>query len=238
MSTVAGFKFLLFMIKKNKKTKKKSFYLGANLSQEKTDELARILSRQIDKEIFDKKYAPAREILKLVGAGVFLAASIAMPNLPRAIKPFLINENEFEVWKRFNISYLKRTLRRLEKEKLIEFDEEHDMQVVKITESGKKRIVRFALDELEIKKPTIWDKRWRLISFDLPEKLTTERKIFVEYLRAWRFYPLHKSVYLHAYPCLKEIDFLREYLRISEYVRLFIVTSIENDDLFREFFGL
>lgn len=217
---------------------KKSFYLGENLSKEKADELAKILSRQIDKEIFDRKYAPAREILKLVGAGVFLAASIAIPNLPRAVKPYLKDENEFEVWKRFNIVYLKRTLRRLEKEKLVEFDEVDNKQVIKITDNGRKRIVRFALDELEIKKPKVWDKRWRLVSFDLPEKLTTERKILVEYLKAWGFYPLHKSVYLHAYPCLKEIDFLREYLRVSEYVRLFIVASIENDNLFREFFGV
>ncbi len=227
-----------FMRKKHNRSKRKSFFLGENLSQEKADELAKILSKQIDKEIFDRKYAPAREILKLVGAGVFLAASIAIPNLPRALKPSLKSENEFEVWKRFNIVYLKRTLRRLEKEKLVEFDEVDDKQVVKITENGRKRIVRLALDELEIKKPKFWDKRWRLISFDLPEKLTTERKIFVEYLKAWGFYPLHKSVYLHAYPCLKEIDFLREYLRVGEYVRLFIVACIENDNLFRDYFGV
>lgn len=226
------------MIRKHNKTKKKSFYLGKNLSKEKEDELAKILARQIDEKIFDKKYASAREILKLVGAGAFLAASIAIPNLPRAVKPFLKNENEFEVWKRFNISYLKRTLKRLEKEKFVEFDEEDGMQIVKISENGRKRIVRFALNELEIRKPKIWDKKWRLISFDLPEKLKSERKIFVEYLNAWGFYPLHKSVYLHAYPCLKEIDFLREYLRIGAYVRLFIVSSIENDNLFLDFFGI
>lgn len=208
------------------------------MNKDKINQLSKILSKQIDKEIFAKKYAPAKEVLKLVGAGSFLAASLVMPNLPLALKPFLKNENEYEAWKRFNIPYLKRTLKRLEKQRLVEIDIEGEIQVVKITDRGRQRILKFALDELAVKKPRFWDKKWRLVSFDLPEKLARLRKVFVEYLHTWRFYPLHKSVYLHAYPCFKEIEFLREFLGVSEYVRLFMVTEIENDKLFREFFGV
>lgn len=210
------------------------------MDNEKLDYLAKILSKQIDKEIFEKKYAPAREVLKLVGAGAFLAASLVMPNLPLALKPFLDHKrkSEREVWKRFNIPYLKRTIKRLEKQKLIEIDVEEGMQIVKITNNGRLKILRLALDELEIKKPKIWDGRWMLLSFDLPEKIKTQRKILVEYLKAWGFYPLHKSVYLHAYPCLKEIEFLRAYLGIGEYLKIFVVNKIENDRGFRSFFGV
>lgn len=210
------------------------------MDERKIDELAKVLSRQIDKEIFDRKSAPVREILKLVGAGAFIAASLVMPNLPLALKPFLDHKrrSEYNVWKRFNIPYLKRALQRLEKQKMVEISEEEGMQVVKITNQGRQRILRMGLDEMEIKKPGIWNGRWILISFDLPEKLSKKRKVLVEYLSVWGFYPLHKSVYLHAYPCLKEIDFLREYLGIGEYVRVFMVSRIENDSLFREFFGV
>lgn len=210
------------------------------MDSEKLDNLAKILSKQIDKEIFEKKYAPAKEVLKLVGAGAFLVASIVMPNLPRALKPFLDHQrkNEREIWKRFNIPYLKRTIKRLEKQKLVEIDVEDGVQILKITDNGRQKILRFALDELEIVKPKIWDGKWRLISFDLPEKLKRQRKILVEYLKAWGFYPLHKSVYLHAYPCLKEVEFLRSYLAVTQYVRLFLVKDIENDKQFRDFFGI
>lgn len=204
----------------------------------KIDELAKVLSKQIDREVFDRKYAPIKEVLKLVGAGAFLATAIAIPNLPQALKPFIKDNSEYEVWKRFNIPYLKRSIKRLEKQKLVEIEEEKDKQVIKITEEGRQKILKFALEELTIKKPKLWDQKWRLVSFDLPEKLATKRKIFAEYLHVWGFYPLHKSVYLHAYPCLKEIDFLREYLEISEYVRLFKVEEIENDELFKDFFGV
>lgn len=230
------------MSKINKKLIKRRHEENSNKEsfpdKEKIGELAKILCKQIDKEIFERKYAPAREILKLVGVGAFLTAALAFPNLPRVLKPFLESENEYEVWKRFNIPYLQRTLRRLEKQKLVEITTEDKFQIVKITDNGRKRILKCALEELEIKKPKLWDHKWRLVSFDLPEKLATERKILTEYLKVWGFYPFHKSVYLHAYPCLKEIDFLREYLGISQYVRLFIVTYIENDKLFKEFFGV
>lgn len=201
-------------------------------------ETAKILAKQMDKEIFEKKYAPARAILKLVATGAFLTASVMMPNLPLALKPFLSNQEEYEVWKRFNIPYLKRTLKRLEKQKLVELGEEEGKQVVGITERGKKRILKFAIDELAVERPRFWDGKWRLISYDIPGKLRRVRNIFREYLRAWGFYPLHESAFLHAYPCEKQVEFLRGYLGIGEYVRIFQVSRIENDELFRDFFGV
>lgn len=200
--------------------------------------ISKTLAKQIDKENFNKKYARVADILKLVGVGVFVAGSLVMPNLPLALKPFIRNNKDYEVWKRFNIPYLKRTLNRLEKQKLVEITEEDNLQIVKITEAGKRRILKFAIDELAVEKPKIWDGRWTLISYDLPSKLKNQRKIFLEYLKAWGFYPMQESVFLHAYPCQKQIDFLRAYLGFGEFVRLFTVSKIENDKPFREFFGV
>lgn len=223
--------------KRSRKQRLEDFPLSS-IQEESIITIARTLSKQIDKEIFEKKYAPAKDVLKLVGAGIFLAASIAIPNLPLALKPFLKNQEDYEVWKRFNIPYLKRTLKRLESQKMVEIDEENGLQVVKITNAGRRRILKCGLDELAVEKPKYWDEKWRLVSYDLPRPLINSRNIFRDYLHAWGFYPLHESVFLHAYPCFKQIEFLREYLGISEYVRFFIVAKIENDSLFRDFFDL
>ncbi len=202
------------------------------------DHLAKILTRQIYEKTFKEKYAPVGEVLKLVGAGAFLAASVAFPTLPQALKPFLSNSTDKKAWKRFNIHYLKRSLERLEKEKLVERIIEKDEQIVKITNAGRRRILRYALDDLEIKKPKVWDGTWRLVSYDLPQGSSEVRNIFRNYLKKWGFYPFHESVYLHAYPCAREMEFLREYLGLGEYVRIFKVVQIENDELFRDFFGV
>ncbi len=206
--------------------------------KETVDYLAKTLSKQIDEEIFRKKYAPVGEVLKLVGAGVFFAASIAIPNLPLAIKPFLKETSSYEIWKRYNIPYLKRTLKRLEKQKLIELDEENNQQVVKITDRGRRRILKYALAEIEIKKPKNWDKIWRLVSYDLPKTANFHRDLFRQYLLSWGFYQFQESVFLHAYPCEKEVEFLKEYLAIGEYVRILRVVAIENDQAYRDFFGV
>lgn len=213
-----------------------------DLSLPKTEEshikeIAQSLSKQIDQEILKKRYANATAILKLVGTGAFLAASIAIPNLPRILKPFL-KEDEYDVWKRFNIPYLKRTLKRLERQKLVAIKEDEKCQIVEITDAGRRRILKYALDELTIEKPKFWDNKWRLVSYDIPSNLKRLRQVFREYLCTWDFYPLHESVFLHAYPCIKQIVFLREYLGIGEYVRIFQVSKIENDTPFREFFGV
>lgn len=214
--------------------------ISPTISDALMSDVSKTLLKQINQENFNKKYARIGDVLKLVGAGVFIAGSLVMPNLPLALKPFLDHQrkSEMNVWKRFNIPYLRRTLNRLEKQKLVEFDEKDGMQVVKITQAGKKRVLRFAIDELAVEKPEIWDGRWYLVSYDIPGKLRRLRNIFREYLQAWGFYPLHESVLLHAYPCQKQVDFLREYLGIGKYIRIFTMTKIENDKLFRDFFGV
>jgi len=197
-------------------------------------DIARTLARQK----FEKKYAEAEEILKLVGAGVFLAASLVAPGLSRLAGSLIYNSQEKEAWKRFNLPYLKRTLNRLERQKLVTTRIENGQQIVEITEVGKRRILRLALNETTIKKPASWDGYWRLVSYDIPKQLTPQREVLAEYLKVWGFYPFHQSVYLHAYPCEKQIEFLREYLGIGRYVRILKVAKIENDQLFRDFFGV
>jgi len=226
-----------------KRAKRKKKVRIENLSVSTIDEslildISKSLARQIDKKEFEKKYASVKSILTLVGAGAFLAASLVIPNLPLALKPFLNNQKEYEVWKRFNIPYLKRTLNRLEQQKLVEIIEEKGLQVVKITESGKRRILRHAIDELLIEKPRVWDGKWRLVSYDIPGNLKQLRKMFRERLCVWGFFPLHESVLLHAYPCEKQVEFLREYLGVGEHIRIFTVSKIENDKPFKDFFGI
>ncbi len=224
--------------KDSHKTKRRKREIRGQLPSEKIDELAKILAKQIDAEIFERKYAPVREVLKLVGAGAFLAASVVAPGLPRALKPFRTDSEEYEAYKRFNIPYLKQNLKRLERQKLVEIDEEEGVQVIKITDAGRQKILRYALNELAVEKPKYWDGQWYLVSYDIPECFKEIRRAFQDYLKAWGFYPLHKSVYLHAYPCQDQIEFLREYFGVGKWVRIFTVTKIENDRSFRAFFGV
>ncbi len=208
------------------------------ISDTQIKHISTALAKRIDRDLFKKKYAPIGEVLKLIGTGAFIAGSFAVPTLPMALKPFLKNEDEYEIWKKFNIPYLKRTLERLERQRLVEIKEGNKYQTIEITESGKRRILKFALEELGVEKPEDWDNKWRLVSYDIPNKYKNMAGIFTSYLKTWNFYPLHNSLFIHAYPCEKQIDFLREYLGIGKFVKIFRVEAIENTKVFRKFFGV
>lgn len=204
--------------------------------------IARSLKKKLDAEARERKYAPVKEVLTLLAAGTLLAASVVMPGLSAGLKMFVNKEEDNwpdkDEWKKFNPSYLAKTLKRLEKQKLVEIEDEEDLEIVKITDRGRKRVLKYALEELEIKKPKRWDGKWRFVTYDIPKKQNWQRDILRSFLKRLEFYRFHESLYIHAYPCEEEIEFLREYLGLGEHVRLLVVSKIENDQPFREYFGI
>ncbi len=154
------------------------------------------------------------------------------------MKPFLQNKDASVSWKRFNIPNLRRTIERMEKQDLVELVDHHGEQLVRITKAGRHKILNMALVSLGPQKPKVWNRHFTLVSFDLPEYLAGKRKHLASYLKAWNFYPLQKSVYLHAYPCRDELDMLCEHLAIRQYVWICTVVDTSHPHLLRGFFDL
>ncbi len=202
------------------------------------EKLAFNLCQKYEKELKDKKFLSAKNILNLIGAGIFSLTEFTPSNVYKFTRPYLLDSEVYESWKRFNIPYLKRTLQRLEKQKVIEISEEKGKQIIKVNDKGRVKILKNAIDELRVEKPSFWNGKWWLVSYDLPEDLSNLRDGIRKYLLFLGFFPIHKSVYLHAYPCKEQIEFLREYFGIGEYIRIFKIEWIENDKLLKEFFDL
>ena len=53
-------------------------------------------------------------------------------------------------------------------------------------------------DYLKIDKPKIWDKKWRIVVFDIPEKQRGARDSLRTYLKKLDFYELQKSIFISA----------------------------------------
>lgn len=227
------------LVKKTKKVEnkiKKSKII--KIDQESVERLALNLCQKYEQEFKDKKFFRVKNILNLIGSGVLSLTEFSPSNIIRLAKPFIQDLEAYESWKRFNIPYLKRTIRRLEKQKVVEISEEKGKQIIKITDKGRIKILKNAIDDLKIERPSFWDRKWWLVSYDLPEDMSNLRDGIRRYLLYLGFFPFHKSVYLHAYPCRKEIEFLREYFGIGEYMKIFKIEWIENDRALKEFFNL
>ncbi|HEY4482751.1 MAG TPA: hypothetical protein VI953_01100 [Candidatus Paceibacterota bacterium] len=94
------------------------------------------------------------------------------------------------------------------------------------------------LDEMEIPKPKHWDEKWRVVLSDIPEKRKATRDALREHLKQLDFIEFQKSVWVHAYDCRTQVEFLIEFYGVKRYVRYGLLEHIDNDLHLREQFDL
>lgn len=84
-----------------------------------------------------------------------------------------------------------------------------------------------------------WDKKWRLVIFDIPRELNTKRDSLRKRLKFIGFFMLQRSVFVFPYPCEEELSDICEKLNIGDYVDMVTAESIgsREDELFK-LFGL
>ena len=227
-------------LKKSNKTGKKEDEKEIPLPKEEVlREIALTLKRKIIREERATKYVRVKEILTLLASGVLLATAFIMPGMAKILPQSSENyQKNWKEWKRFNLAYLRRSLKRLKKQKLVEVEEENGLTTIKITTRGKRRVLKYALEELEIAQPKFWDGKWRLIIYDIPQPKRRLSNLMSQTLKSLGFLALQKSVYLIPYPCQPQIEFIREYFGLGDNVLILEVSKIENDKPLREYFGL
>lgn len=170
-----------------------------------------------------RKLGPvSKKILLLLEGGLVLSLT------RRPDVYFSIIKKMAKEWKKINERSLRDAVRKLYKSKMVDFKENKDNSVFMVlTDKGKKRILKYDLDKIEIKKPFRWDKLWRLIVFDIPEDKNLGRKALAAKLKELDFYPMQKSVFIHPYECKDEIDFITEIFELAPYVRFLRVKDID-----------
>lgn len=187
------------------------------------------------KETKSNKVDPrVRDILLLLGAGTFLVASIVMPGLPIILKPILEEKRKKDEkeWKKFNLWRLKYILKRLQRQKMIEIVG----GVIRVTEKGKKKILKFDLENLKLKEKR--DGKWRLIIYDVSNLKKQQREIFRSFLKRLKFLQLQESVYLTPFVCDEEIEYLRQTFQIGTEVQVLKVVGLENEEVYKSYFGI
>ncbi|MDP8215380.1 MAG: CRISPR-associated endonuclease Cas2 [Candidatus Euphemobacter frigidus] len=72
-----------------------------------------------------------------------------------------------------------------------------------------------------------WDRRWRLVIFDVPESKAELRKYLREYLIAMGFGKVQRSVWISPYDFREEIERYIRKLKLSNYVLQLLVEDFE-----------
>ncbi|MDO8558620.1 MAG: hypothetical protein Q7S09_05590 [bacterium] len=105
-----------------------------------------------------------------------------------------------------------------------------------LTPKGNLRILleRCKLLQSEERKP--WDKKWRIIIFDIPERLRAHRDFLRRHLVSFGFAKLHKSVWITPRRISPELIQLLWEMRIKIYTRCMVVEHMDYDkDLLKKF---
>lgn len=180
----------------------------------------------------DKEYATLKAILLLLAGGALLTVSMSAPGILVGLKTL------GPPWNKYRRRKLRESLKRLHQKKLIAFAKEGEKMVVKLTERGRVKTLKYKLDDLEIKTPKIWDRRWWVVIFDIPEKKKLAREALRTILKRLGFYKWQRSVFVYPYPCYDEIEFVRSVLEVRSCVRILVVEELEDDFFLRKKFGL
>lgn len=180
----------------------------------------------------DTKVNLKKIILTTIATAGLLSVVILAPNALQVLEQFS-GKKKYHRKKRLN-----GTIENLLQKDLIEFEKKNNKKFVRLTKKGADQLAKYKLGDLEIKKPKKWDKKWRMIIFDIKESRRTTRDILRSTLNRLGFVKLQNSVWVFPYDCEELIVMLKSDLFVGKDVLYITADKIENDYWLKEVFGL
>lgn len=176
-------------------------------------------------------------ILYIALVGMISVAATSPHFLINVAKFILKNKKYFK--QKYDQNKVAQALERLKRNKIVILSEKNGEFIVELTDKGKRKVKQIKLEDMKIEAPKLWDGKWRIIIFDIPEKKGKKaRNALREKLQKLGFYQLQKSVWAHPYPCEKEVQFLCELFNVYRFVNIITADKIYNDVLLRKYFKL
>ena len=182
-----------------------------------------------------------------VGATVtkFLLMSLAVGSVAfiGALAPALFSMAEGNgLSKRYSKKQLSNAFANLKNRKLVEIIQEKNGKTkVILTNTGEKRVKEFCFEELRIQKARKWDKKWRVLVYDIPTKpkvYNNAREALRAKIKEIGFVQLQKSVWVCPYECEDEILFLSESYRVTKFIEIFTVDKMLHSERLKSKFKL
>lgn len=175
-------------------------------------------------------------VLKIALGGAFILVSITSPYFLHQIA-----KNYFKDKAEKSVRIRAKKLRELEKKKIVSFKELGNGKIkIELTHKGKLLTREYDLDNLKLNKPKIWDKKWRVIMYDIPDYHKKARDAFRRKIREMGLYPIQKSVWVSPYDCMPEIEFLCAVFDIdmNSHICQIATTNIPNEKTVKKWFDL
>ena len=186
--------------------------------------------------IIHRRTSIQRTILHAIAAAGFLSIALLAPN---ALKLLAKAERGAGRRRRMNPKYLIDTAfgKLLTKGYVLIEDSSHG-KVARLTNEGKQALGRMIANAPDARKHKRWDKRWRLVIYDIKEKRRGTRVALARTLRAFGFYQLQASVWVYPYDCESLLILLKAEFKIGKDVLYGVIEKVEGDEGAKKYFGL
>ncbi|OGD29854.1 hypothetical protein A2833_01605 [Candidatus Azambacteria bacterium RIFCSPHIGHO2_01_FULL_44_55] len=91
-----------------------------------------------------------------------------------------------------------------------------------------------------LEQPLVWDKKWRLVIFDIPEKRKIAREALRCKLKEMNFIKIQHSVWAVPFPCDKEINLIKTVFNLSSaWVNVIVAENLGDQEYkSREYYDL
>ncbi len=154
-------------------------------------------------------------------------------------KYFKVLKSIGKEWKEIDRRSLNDAIEKLYQSQLVSSKDNRDGTLTLVLSGeGKELALTYDLDRLVIKEPSVWDRKWRVVMFDVPEGLKKIRDTLRMHFKDMGFYEFQKSVFVHPYPCRDEIEFIIEHYNARRFIRFIIATDIDNAIELKRYFKL
>ncbi len=181
----------------------------------------------------NNKRIPIEKILLYTIAGVGLVAAVALaPGIGPALKLFGFGKHKYSG------KYLESAVGRLKNKGFIVFEEKNGKKFIRLTSLGKNRLKEYEYKNISIPKPKKWDKKWRIVVFDIPEKRKAIRNKLRNTLIDWGFVRLQNSIWVYPYECEELVVMLKADLKVGKDILYIVAEKVEYDKNFKKLFKL
>ncbi len=199
------------------------------------DVLASHVMGNLEKEakVVRRNTSIQRIILQTIATAGFMSVTLLAPNALQALRIF-------DGGKRRKLDpkyFIGSTFEKLYARGLVSIEHSQKGKVARLTKEGEKALARMVLRTPQVKTKR-WDKRWRIVIYDIKEKRRGTRILLRRTLETFGFCRLQHSVWLYPHDCEEVIMLLKAHFKIGQEVLYMIVEKIENDQKYREYFNL
>lgn len=181
----------------------------------------------------DRKINYQEIILRSLATVGILGVALVAPNALQALKIFGVGKKSQDFRYRCNKKIFV-----LERAGYIRFVTRGDKKFATLTKKGQREVDKYTLGDLQIKKPKRWDRKWRIVSFDVKNTRTPLRNLLRHHLKRLGFVQYQKSIWIHPYACEEVIILLKSYFKFGKEVMYIVAGYLENDKALKERFGL